>query len=160
MKPKHALVLFCLSALMALPVVARAPGEFSPPSRTFLFTYQVTLKDLPAGAQRVRVWIPRAVTDSNQTVALKKVDGPVHLRETLEHPFGNHILYGEILHPPSGPAEFTVEYEVTRKEYSKGDYASSGEGRRWVDGRAQRSGAIPCARPPGSDRWKDQGTGG
>ena len=82
MKPKPTLMLLCLSALMALPVAARAPGEFSPPSRTFLFTYQVTLKDIPAGAQRVRVWIPCAVTDANQTVVLKKVNGPVHLRET------------------------------------------------------------------------------
>ena len=113
---------------MTLPVVARAAGEFSPPSRTFLFTYQVTLKGIPAGAQRVQVWIPCAVTDANQTVALKKVEGPVHLRETHEAPFGNHILYGEILHPQPGPAEFAVEYEVTRKEYSKGDFASSGEG--------------------------------
>ena len=43
MKTKHPLGLLFLLALMALPVVARAPGEFSPPSRTFLFTYQVTL---------------------------------------------------------------------------------------------------------------------
>ena len=122
MKPKHVLTLFCISALMALPVAARAPGEFSPSARTFLFTYQITLKDIPAGAQRVRVWIPRAVTDANQTVVLKKVNGPVRLREMREESFGNHILYGEILHPQPGPAEFTVEYEVTRKEYSKGDY--------------------------------------
>src|SRR5208282_4922929 len=112
MKPKHVLVLFCISALMALPVVARSPGEFSPPSRTFLFTYQVTLKDIPAGAQRVRVWIPRAVSDANQTSVLKKVIGPVRLRETREETFGNHLLYGEILHPQPGPAEFTIEYEV------------------------------------------------
>lgn len=122
MKPKPALVLFCLSALISLPLEAGAPGEFSPPSRTFLFTYQITLKDLPAGAQRVRVWIPRASTDSNQSVTLKRVSGPVPLREKLAPPFGNHILYGEILHPHPGPAEFTVEYQVTRKEYAKGDY--------------------------------------
>ena len=107
---KYSLGLFCLFALMTLPVVARAAEGFSPPSRTFLFTYQVTLKDIPAGARRVRVWIPCAVTDANQTVVLKKVDGPVHLRETQEAAFGNHILYGEILHPQPGPAEFTVEY--------------------------------------------------
>jgi transglutaminase-like putative cysteine protease len=107
---------------MALPVVARAPGESSPPARTFLFTYQVTLKDIPAGAQRVRVWIPRAVTDTNQIVVLKKVNGPVRLREMREESFGNHLLYGEILHPQPGPAEFTVEYEVRRKEYSNGNY--------------------------------------
>jgi transglutaminase-like putative cysteine protease len=107
---------------MALPLAARAPGEFSPPSRTFLFTYHVTLKDLPAGAQRVRVWLPCAATDAHQTVILKRVNGPVHLQEMRQAPFGNHILYGEILHPQPNAAIFTVEYQVTRKEYSKGDY--------------------------------------
>ncbi len=125
---KHRLGLLWFFTLMTLPVVARAAGEFSPPSRTFLFTYQVTLKGIPAGAQRVQVWIPCAVTDANQTVALKKVEGPVHLRQTHEAPYGNQILYGEILHPQPGPAEFTVEYEVTRKEYSKGNFCNSGEG--------------------------------
>ncbi len=122
MKSKHQLGLVCFIALMALPVVARAPGGFSPPSRNFLFTYQVILRNIPAGTRRVRVWIPRAVTDANQTVVLKKVDGPVRLRETYDAPFGNYMLYGEILHPQPGPAQFTVEYEVTRKEYSQGNF--------------------------------------
>jgi transglutaminase-like putative cysteine protease len=124
MRLKLTLMLLCMLTLPALPVTPRAPGEFSPPARTFLFTYQVTLKNLPTGAQRVQVWIPRAVTDANQTVTLKKVDGPVHFRETREMPFGNHILYGEILHPAAGTTEFTVEYQVTRKEYAKGSYES------------------------------------
>jgi transglutaminase-like putative cysteine protease len=124
MKTKQSLRLLCAFILLALPVVGQAPGEFSPPSRTFSFTYQMTLNDIPAGAQRVRVWIPRPSTDANQTVVLKKVDGPVHLRETHEAPFGNHMLYGEILHPQTGSAEFTVEYQVTRKEYSQGDFAA------------------------------------
>jgi transglutaminase-like putative cysteine protease len=72
----------------------------------------------------VRVWIPRASTDSNQNVVLKKVNGPVALHERLAEPFGNHILYGELLHPQPGPVEFTVEYRVTRKEYSQGGYES------------------------------------
>ena len=124
MKPQPLLMLLCRLTLIVLPVAAWAPGEFSPPSRTFLFTYQVTLKNLPAGAHRVRLWIPRAVTDAQQTVTLKKVNGPVHLREMREPSFGNHTLYGEILHPQAGPFEFTVEYLVTRKEYTKGDYQS------------------------------------
>jgi transglutaminase-like putative cysteine protease len=128
MKPRHSLLLLGISTLMALRVMAWAPGEFSPPARTFQFIYQVTLKDLPSGAQRVRVWIPRAVTDANQTVVLKGVNGPVRLRETGGRPPGNHILYGEILHPASGLAQFTVEYQVTRKEYRKGDYASLRKG--------------------------------
>ncbi|HXW16409.1 MAG TPA: transglutaminase domain-containing protein [Terriglobia bacterium] len=121
---KHRIGLLWFFALMTLPGVARAAGDFSPPSRTFVFNYQVTLKGIPAGAQRVRVWIPCAATDSYQIVVLKKLEGPVHLRETHEAPFGNHFLYGEILHPQPGTAEFTVVYDVTRKEYSKGDFAT------------------------------------
>jgi transglutaminase-like putative cysteine protease len=124
MKTKQSLRLICVLAFISLPTVAGAEGEFSPPSRSFQFTYQVTLKDIPAGTQRVRVWIPRAVTDANQTVVLKKVDSPIHLRETHEARFGNHILYGEILHPQPGSTEFQVEYQVTRKEYSQGDFAT------------------------------------
>jgi transglutaminase-like putative cysteine protease len=121
-------MLSCLSgavvlAFLVLPGRAGAPGELSAPSRTFSLTYQVTLKDLPAGSQRVRVWIPRPVTDANQTIVLKKVEGPVRLRDMTEPSFGNRILYGE-LQRPSGAEEFTVEYQVTRKEYSRGNLAS------------------------------------
>ncbi len=124
MNSKNTMTLLCCTALLAQPMAVRAADEFSPPARTFRLTYQVTLRDIPAGAQRVRVWIPRAVTDPNQTVVLKKVNGPIRLRETREAPLGNHILYGEMLHPQPGPAEFMVDYEVTRKEYSRGDYES------------------------------------
>ncbi len=115
-------IVFVLSAL-AVPCMAQERGAAPAPSRTFSLTYQVTLKDLPAGAGRVSVWIPRPVTDSHQTVVLKKIDGAFHLRETHENRFGNHMLYGEILHPQSGTTEFTVEYEVTRKEFSQGAFA-------------------------------------
>jgi transglutaminase-like putative cysteine protease len=122
MKPNRVLLFSCVSTLLAMPVVAGAAGEFSPPSRTFLFTYQVTLKAIPTGTKRVRIWIPRPASDTNQTVVLRKVKGTVRLRETREAAFGNHILYGEILHPSSNTAEFIVEYQVTRKEYSKGGF--------------------------------------
>ncbi len=122
MKARTLLTPLYFPALMALAVAPLMPGEFSAPSRTFLFTYQVTLKNLPVGAKRVRVWIPSAATDANQTVTLKKVSGPVPLHATRETPFDNHILYGEMLHPTASPAEFTLEYLVTRREYSRGDY--------------------------------------
>jgi transglutaminase-like putative cysteine protease len=124
MKTQLSLGFLFVFALLTIPMIAEAPGEFSPPSRTFDLTYQVSLKDIPAGARRVRIWIPRAVTDANQMVVLKKVDGPIHLRETKEVPFGNHMLYGEVLRPQPASAEFTLEYEVTRKEYSRGDFAT------------------------------------
>lgn len=116
--------LVSMSILAALPLAAGGPSDFSAPSRTILFTYQITIKDLPSGARRLQVWVPRAVTDAHQTVVLKKMSGPVQLRETREAEFGNHVLYGELAHPGAGPLEFTVQYQVTRKEYSRGDYES------------------------------------
>ena len=124
MKRPRRLLLRCIFVLIMLPVVVQAAERFSPPLRSFLFTYHLALKDLPTGAQRVRVWIPCASTDANQTVFVKKLEGPVRLRATREAAFGNRILYGEILHPQAASVEFTVEFQVTRKEYSKGEYAS------------------------------------
>ncbi len=124
MTPKHALAFFCIMALLGLPLGARAPEELSPPARTFLLDYEITLKDLPTNAQRVQVWIPQAVTDQNQTVVVKEIKAPVRLHEMREPLFGNHIFYGEIQHPAPGPLRFAIQYEVTRKQYSKGNYHS------------------------------------
>jgi transglutaminase-like putative cysteine protease len=37
--------------------------------------------------------------------------------------YGNRIMYAEIENSTSDKAEFSLEYEVTRREYSRGDYA-------------------------------------
>ena len=42
---------------------------------------------------------------------------------TQDPEYGNRIMYAELENSTWGKAEFTLEYEVTRKEYSKGDYA-------------------------------------
>ncbi len=98
----------------------KAPGKI----RKFNFVYEVALKDLPANAATVRVWIPLATSDQNQTVVLKKVVSPVPTRATREREFGNRMLFAELRHPQVRDPEFRLEYEVTRREYSKGDLAS------------------------------------
>ena len=120
MKPKR--VVSCLFVLLALPVVMSRPSSSSPPSRTFLFEYHVSLKAIPRGAGRVRIWMPRPASDKNQAVTLKRMVGTIPLRETREPVFGNRILYAEILHPSSDSAEFRIEYQVTRREYSQGGF--------------------------------------
>jgi transglutaminase-like putative cysteine protease len=122
MKPNRVLLLSGMVIFLA--VAAGIPSEFSPPSRTFRFTYQVNLKDIPSSGRQVRIWIPRAVSDSHQTVELKSATGPVHLRETREAAFGNRMFYAEMARPSTGNAQFMIDYLVTRKEYSRGDFAS------------------------------------
>ena len=110
----------------AFQLVAQATSsaqKFSPPTRTFRFTYNFTVKDIPSGAKRVRVWIPLPQTDQHQTVRVLAVKAPVKMRMTQESEYGNHMMYAEIQNPAAGKAEFTLEYKITRREYSRGDYA-------------------------------------
>jgi transglutaminase-like putative cysteine protease len=107
-------------------LVAQSPSntqKFSPPSRTFRFTYNVTVKDIPSGAKRVRVWIPVPQTDQHQTVRVLAVKAPFKTRMTKELEYGNRMMYAEVQNSVPGQAEFTLEYKITRREYTRGDYA-------------------------------------
>jgi transglutaminase-like putative cysteine protease len=97
--------------------------KFSPAARTFRFTYNFTVKDIPSGAKRVRVWAPVPQSDQHQSVRVLAVKAPVNTRMAQETEYGNRMMYAEIQNPASGKAEFTLEYEITRREYSRGDYA-------------------------------------
>lgn len=112
--------------------------RFSPPTRKFRFIYSFTVKDIPAGTKVLRVWVPVAHTDENQTVRLVSVKAPGKTEMTQEPEYGNHILYAEIHDPAPGSAEFTLEYEVTRREYSRGDYAQ-------LERKDSKPGAVPAS---------------
>jgi len=126
------LLLFFLApqfpASQLLAQAASNAQKFSPPSRSFRFTYNFTVKDIPSGAKRVRVWVPMPQTDQHQTVRVLAVKAPVKTRITQEPGYGNRMMYAEIQFPEAqnsaaGKAEFTLEYKITRREYARGDYA-------------------------------------
>ncbi len=120
------LFFFAANQVPACQLAAQASSnaqKFSPPTRTFRFTYNFTVKDISSGAKRVRVWIPVPQTDQHQTVRVLAVKAPVKTRMTQEPEYGNRMMYAEIENPASGKAEFTLEYKITRREYSRGDYA-------------------------------------
>ena len=97
--------------------------KFSAPTRTFRFAYNFAVKDIPSEAKRVRVWIPVPQTDQHQTVRVLSVKAPTKTQMTHEPEYGNRMIYAEMENSASGKAEFTLEYEVMRREYSRGDYA-------------------------------------
>jgi transglutaminase-like putative cysteine protease len=116
------LLLFFLACQLYAQTASTA-AKFSPPSRTFRFTYNFTVKDIPSGAKRMRVWVPIPQTDQHQKVRIVVVKAPGKTQMTQEPEYGNRMMYAEIQNPAVGKAEFTLEYEVTRREYSRGDYA-------------------------------------
>lgn len=137
------LLLACISvslctAQSSVPEKQQEKQKFSPLSRTFRFTYSFTVKDIPAGTKIVRVWVPVAHTDDNQTVRLLNIKAPGRTEKTQEGEYGNHILYAEIHDPTPGSVEFVLEYEVTRREYSRGDYAQ-------LERKDSKPGAVPTS---------------
>jgi hypothetical protein len=116
------LLLFFLACQLAAQATSNAQ-KFNPPTRTFRFTCNFAVKDIPSGAKRVRVWVPVPQTDQHQTVRVLAVKAPVKTRMTQEPEYGNRMMYAEIQNSVLGKAEFTLEYLITRREYSRGDYA-------------------------------------
>ena len=117
------LLLFFFPACQFAAGATSNTQKFSAPTRTFRFTYGFTVKEIPSGAKRVRVWVPVPRTDQHQTVRVLAVKAPVKTQMTRESEYGNRMLYAEIQNSVSGKIEFTLEYEVTRREYARGDYA-------------------------------------
>ena len=52
------LLLFFFPACQLAAQATSNTEKFSPPTRTFHFTYNFTVKDVPRVAKRVRVWVP------------------------------------------------------------------------------------------------------
>ncbi len=113
----------CLTSALLGQTSPAEKQKFSPSYRKFVFTYSFTVKDIPAGTTLVRVWVPVAHTDEHQTVRLVNVKAPVQTRMTEEPEYDNQILYAEIHNPTQSTADFSLQYEVTRREYSRGDFA-------------------------------------
>jgi transglutaminase-like putative cysteine protease len=116
------LLLFFVAGRLAAQVSWNTQ-KFSPPARTFHFTYNFTVKDIPSGTKRVRVWIPVPQSDEHQKVRVLSVKAPVKTKMAQDSEYGNRMMYAEIENSATDKAEFSLEYEVTRREYSRGDYA-------------------------------------
>jgi transglutaminase-like putative cysteine protease len=131
------MVLIAAACLLAAQATSN-PERFSPPSRTFHFTYRFTVKDIPSGAKRVRVWVPVPPTDQHQRVRVLSVTAPAKTQMTREPEYGDRMMYAEIQNPGSDKADFTLEYEVTRREYSRGDYAQ-------LERKDRKPGLVPAS---------------
>ncbi len=138
MSPFWNLLVTCVvSTCIAQPSPSKE-SRFSPPLRRFRFNYSFSVKDIPAGTKVVRVWVPVAHTDENQTVRLLNIKSPVQTQMTHETEYDNHIMYAELRNPAPGTAEFTLEYEVTRREYTRGDFVQ-------LERKDSKPGAVPVS---------------
>ncbi len=87
----------------------------APKTRTFLFTYAATVKDLPPGKE-ARIWLPFPANSAEQTVSLAAKELPAKETIAKEKQFGNRILYVQAKANEDGQIPLKLTFKVTRKE--------------------------------------------
>ncbi|MBI1830320.1 MAG: transglutaminase domain-containing protein [Planctomycetes bacterium] len=92
-----------------------AVKEATAKSRSFLFTYAGTVKDLPAGKE-VSVWLPVAVSGPEQGIQIVTQNLPAKGSVHTEKQYGNTSLFFKAKANGNGEIPFEVVYKVTRKE--------------------------------------------
>jgi transglutaminase-like putative cysteine protease len=111
----------CGILLSILPcATAAVAGEGAVRSRSFVLHYEASVRDVPAEAKVVDLWIPVPVTDRNQTIERLTIDAPRPLSIGREPRFANEYLHVRVESPRSNVAVSLV-IEAIRRENAGGD---------------------------------------
>src|SRR5688500_1199410 len=108
-----ALLAFSTALLAAGALAAGARGELR--SRTFKFTYTATVKEIPAAAGTVDLWIPYPRSDPHQTIHSVTVNAPGPVTIAREPQKGDQVFHFRQARP-TGPVSVSVEVLATRRE--------------------------------------------
>lgn len=82
-------------------------------SRTFSIEYVGKVPEIPAGTQKLRVWLPVPQDSTVQTI--KNLSFSKEVKFHVEPKYGNKIAYVEI-EKPAASAEISMKFECTRLE--------------------------------------------
>ncbi len=123
------------SALLLLPclVIAGEPSH----QRDFTFEYKATVKDIPAGTQKLELWIPVPHDDPYQRITDVHVDTP-YPHQILTGDQGNTMLHLEIAQPKESSVPVTMTFHAVRLEriqpvvLTKANVVKEGELSRWL----------------------------
>jgi transglutaminase-like putative cysteine protease len=94
---------------------SKADPKAEPKSRTFRFTYEVTVSGLKPG-ESARVWLPVPSTSADQTIEIAQQQADPSAKIDTEPKYGNRILYQESKAGADGTIAVKMVYLLTRKE--------------------------------------------
>lgn len=84
--------------------------------RQFQFEYKATVKDIPAGAKRLELWIPVPHDGPSQQIKGLQIDSPAPYKIlTAQH--GNRVLHLNVENPPPSGFTVTMRFDAARKEH-------------------------------------------
>ncbi|HKB01410.1 MAG TPA: transglutaminase domain-containing protein [Gemmataceae bacterium] len=104
-----------MRTLLALLVLAAPALAAEPKTRTFRFTYEVTVNGLAPGEQ-ARVWLPVPQTTDDQEVIAIDMHFPVEAALNTETRLGNQMFYLGTKADADGSVPLKVVYTIKRKE--------------------------------------------
>ena len=84
--------------------------------RSFSFAYALTVKDVPAGAHQVDIWLPVPHDDAFQSITNLRVETPYQY-EIATGAEDNRILHIRLAQPKERAMEVTVRFDAVRKEH-------------------------------------------
>ena len=131
-------------ALILTAVTLTAATLPTPRERGFSFEYSVTVKDVPATARTIDLWIPIPHDDPYQRVTGLKIDSTVPYGiETGSD--GNRILHLRAPRPADGSLPLTLRFNAVRKEHltSFTDRESQPESKATLDRWLQPDRLVP-----------------
>ncbi len=104
------------TAAIGLLLLALGGRASEPRTRTFEFTYVAEVRDIPAGARTVSIWIPYPPSDENQRIGDVQIRAPAPWRLTRDPEYGNQILYVEVHSPREPSLRVEMRFRVERRE--------------------------------------------
>jgi transglutaminase-like putative cysteine protease len=105
-----------LFALLATGVAAFAASASIPRERAFSIEYAVTVKEIPAGAHTVDIWLPQPHDDAFQRITKLQLDTPARY-ETAAGPEDNRILHLRLTDFQERSISVTMRFNAVRTEH-------------------------------------------
>jgi transglutaminase-like putative cysteine protease len=113
-----ALAVVLLAATITVADAARTSTPQPSKARAFELDYLTMVPPLPAGAQKLRVWIPVPGSDAHQRIADLQIQSPAPYRIYRERKFGDQYAYLELVPGKAAtPSEIRMSFKTTRQEY-------------------------------------------
>jgi len=102
--------------LLAAAAMIAAESLPTPRERSFAFEYSVAVKDVPASARFVDLWVPVPHDDPYQKITGLQIETPFPHATTTDRD-GNVILHLRVARPASGSVPLSMRFNAIRKEH-------------------------------------------
>jgi transglutaminase-like putative cysteine protease len=94
----------------------QASSPVAPRERQFEFEYKATVKEIPAGARKVDLWIPVPHDTPHQKITGLDIDSP-HPYRMHTAQYGNRVMHLSLNNPPPSGLTVTMRFNAVRKEH-------------------------------------------